>query len=89
MITDHGYFAQTFNKYFANTVPSFAISCFLKNNNDLNSDDTDNTVIKFESHCSIVAIKKQVKANKIFIFHNFMIDKVNSVIKNLHTERNF
>ena len=50
MITDHGYFAQTFNKYFANTVPSFAISCFLKNNNDLNSDDTDNTVTKFESH---------------------------------------
>ena len=69
VITDDGNLAQTFNKYFANIVPSFGITSFHENNDDVNNDNIDNTITKFEGHPIIVAIKEQMKkCNKTFTF---------------------
>ena len=45
VITDDGKLAQTFNKYFVNIVPSLSITSFHENN-DVNSDNIDNTITK-------------------------------------------
>ena len=54
MINDNGKLAQTFNKYFVNIVSNLGISSFLENNDDLNKDDIDNPIIKFESYKSMI-----------------------------------
>ena len=82
MITDDGKFAQTFNEYFVNIVPSLGVTSFHENNDDVNNDNIDNSITKFEGHSSIVAIKEQIKNyNKTFTFHNVNTDKVVSIIK--------
>ena len=45
VITDDGKLAQTFNKYFVNIVPSLSITSFYENN-DVNSNNIDNTITK-------------------------------------------
>ena len=82
MITDDGKFAQTFNEYFVNIVPSLGVTSFHENNDDVNNDNVDNSITKCEGHSSIVAIKEQMKNyNKTFTFHNVNKDKVVSIIK--------
>ena len=69
VITGDGNLAQTFNKYFANIVPSFGITSLHENNDDVNNDNIDNTITKFKGHRIIVAIKEQLKkCNKTFTF---------------------
>ena len=65
MITHDGKLAQTFNEYFVNVVPSLGITSFHDNNDDVNNDNIDNSLTKFEGHPSIVAIKEQMKKNTI------------------------
>ena len=60
VITDDGKLAQTFNEYFVNIVPSLGMTSFHENNFDVNDDNVDNNIAKFECHPSIVAIKKQM-----------------------------
>ena len=80
--------AQTFNEYFVNIVPSLDITSFRQNNDDVNNDNIDNAMIKFEGHASIVAIKKQMKkSNKTFTFQNVSTDKVASIIKKLNAKK--
>ena len=69
MITDDGKLAQIFNEYFVNIVPSLGIISFYENNDNVNNDNIDNIIIKFEGHPSIVAVKEQMKkCDKTFTF---------------------
>ena len=62
VITNDEKLAQTFNEYFVNIVWSLSITSFHNNNcDDVNDDNIDNVITKFEDHPSIVAIKKQMK----------------------------
>ena len=71
VITDDGKLAQTFNEYFVNIVPSLGITSFHEKNDDVNNDNIDNTIKKFEGRPSIVAIKEQMKkCSKTFTFQN-------------------
>ena len=65
MISDDGKLAQTFNEYFVNIVPSLGIAPFHENNDDVNNDNIDNSITKFEDHPSVVPIKEQMKKNAI------------------------
>ena len=58
VITDDGKLVQTFNEYFVNVVPSLGITSFPEKNDDVNNDNIDSTITKFEGHPSIVAIKE-------------------------------
>ena len=88
VITDDGKLAQTFNEYFVNIIPSIGITSFHENNVDVNNDNIDNTIAKFEGHPSIVAIKEQMKNyNKTFTFQNVSTDKVASIIKKLNAKK--
>ena len=60
VITDDGKFAQTFNEYFVNIVSSLGITSFHENNN-VNNDNIDKIIIKFEGHPIKVPIKEQMK----------------------------
>ena len=56
-------------------------------NDDVNNDNIDNTVTKFEGNPSIIAIKKQMKKyNKTFTFQNISTDKFTSIIRKLNTK---
>ena len=69
-------------------VPTLGITPFRENNDDVNNDNIDNTITKFEGNPSIVAIKEQMKkSNKNFTFQNVSTDKVASIIKKLNTKR--
>ena len=57
--------AQTFEEYFVNIVSSLGITSFRENNDDVNNDNIDNTITKFEGHASIAAIKEQMKESNI------------------------
>ena len=48
VITDDRNLAQTFNEYFVNIVPSFGITSFHESNVDVNNDNIDKTIKKFE-----------------------------------------
>ena len=58
VITDDGKLAQTFNEYFVKIFQSLGITSFRENNVDVNNDNIDNTIAKFEGHPRIVAIKE-------------------------------
>ena len=88
VITDDGKLAQTFNEYFVNIVPSLGITSIHKNNDDVNNDDIDNIITKFEGCLSIVAIKEQMKKyNKTFTFQDVSTDKVASITKKLNSKK--
>ena len=88
VITDDGKLAQTFNEYFVNIVPSLGITPFHENTDDINNDNIDNIITKFEGHLGIVAIIEQMKKyNKTFTFQNVSTDKVASIIKKLNTKK--
>ena len=83
VITDDGNLAQTFNKYFANIVPSFRITSLHENNDDVNNDNIENTITKFEGHPIIVAIKEQLKkCNKTFTFQKVRLTKSLQLLTN-------
>ena len=50
VITDGERLAQNFNEYFVNIVASLSINLFHENKDDVNNDNIDNTITKFESH---------------------------------------
>ena len=84
VITDDGELAQTFNEYFVNIVPSLGIIFFRENNDNVNNDNIDNIIIKFEGQPSIVASKEQMKKyNKTFTFQNVSKNKFALIIKTL------
>ena len=86
VISDDRKLAQTFTEYFVNIAPSLGIVSFRENNSDVNKDNMDNTITKFEGYPSIVASKEQMKkSNKTFSFQNVSTDKVASIIKKLMT----
>ena len=89
VISDDRKLVQTFNKYFVNIVPRFGITSFHENNVDINNDNIDNTITKFEGHPSIVVIKERMKNyNKTFTFQNVVsTDKVGSIIKKLNAKK--
>ena len=58
VITNEEKLAQTFSEYFVNIVLSLGITSFRENNDDVNNDNIDNTITKFEGYPSIVAIKE-------------------------------
>ena len=88
VITDDGELAQTFNEYFVNIVPSLGIIFFRENNDNVNNDNIDNIIIKFEGQPSIVASKEQMKKyNKTFTFQNVSKNKFASIIKKLHSKK--
>ena len=58
MFTNDEKLAQTFEEYFVNIVSSLGITSFRENNDDVNNDNIDNTITKFEGHASIAAIKE-------------------------------
>ena len=89
VISDDRKLVQTFNKYFVNIVPRFRITSFHENNVDINNDNIDNTITKFEGHPSIVVIKERMKNyNKTFTFQNVVsTDKVGSIIKKLNAKK--
>ena len=65
-----------------NIVPRLVITTFQENNDNVNNDNIDNIITKFEGYPSIVAIKEQLKKyNKTFTFQTVSTDKVASVIK--------
>ena len=57
--------AQTFEEYFVNIVSSLGITSFRENNDDVNNDNIDNTITKFEGHASIASIKEQMRESNI------------------------
>ena len=63
--TDDGKLSQTFNEYFVNFVPSLAITFFRENNDDINNENKDNTIKKFQDNPSIVAIKEQERLQNL------------------------
>ena len=63
--TDDGKLSQTFNEYFVNFVPSLAITSFRENNDDINNENKDNTIKKFQDNPSIVAIKEQERLQNL------------------------
>ena len=65
VITDDGKLAETFNEYFVNIVLSLGITSFHENNDDVDNDNIDNSITKFEGHPSVVPIKEQMKKNAI------------------------
>ena len=76
------------NEYLVNIVPSLGITSFDEIDDDVDNNNIDNTITKFEGHPSIIAIKKQMKKyNKIFTFQNVSTDKVASVIKKLNSKK--
>ena len=88
VITDDGKLAQTFNEYFANIFPSLGITSFHENNGDVNNNNIDNTITKFEGHPSIVAIKEQIKNyKKTFTFQNVDTNKIGSIITKLKAKK--
>ena len=89
VISDDRKLVQTFNEYFVNIVPRFGITSFHENNVDINNDNIDNTITKFEGHPSIVVIKERMKNyNKTFTFQNVVsTDKVGSIIKKLNAKK--
>ena len=88
LITKYEKLTQTLNEYFVNIVPSLGITSFRENNDNVNYDNIDNTITKFEVHPSVVAIKEQTKkSNKAFTFQNVSRDKVVSIIKKLNTKK--
>ena len=71
-----------------NIAPSLGITTFYENNDDVNNDNIDKTITKFEGHPSIAAIKKQIKkSNESFISQNVSTDRVATIIKNLNTKK--
>ena len=88
VITNDGKLAQTFDEYFVNIDPSLGITSFHENNDNVNNDNIDNIITKFEGHPSIVAIKDEMKKyNKTFTFQNVSTDKVASIIKKLSSKK--
>ena len=88
VITDDGKLTQTFNEYFVNIVPSLSITSFHENNDNVNNDNIESIIIKFEGHPSIVAIKEQMKKySKTFTFQNVSIDEVASIIEKLNSKK--
>ena len=65
VITDDGKLAQTFNEYFVNFVPSLTITSFRENNDDIDNENKDNTIKKFQDNPSIVAIKEQERLQNL------------------------
>ena len=63
--TDDGKLSQTFNEYFVNFVPSLAITSFRENNDDINNENKDNTIKKFQDNPSIVAITEQERLQNL------------------------
>ena len=64
------------------------MTSFHENNDNINNDNIDNIIIKFEGLQSIVAIKEQMKKyNKTFTFQNITTDKVASIIKKLNSKK--
>ena len=63
--TDDGKLSQTFNEYFVNFVPSLTITFFRENNDDINNENKDNTIKKFQDNPSIVAIKEQERLQNL------------------------
>ena len=63
--TDDGKLSQTFNEYFVNFVPSLAITSFRENNDDINNENKDKTIKKFQDNPSIVAIKEQERLQNL------------------------
>ena len=71
-----------------NIVPSLGITSFRENNDNVNNDNIDNIIIKFEGHPSIVAIKEQMKKySKTFTFRNVSKDEVASIIEKLNSKK--
>ena len=50
MITNDINLAETFNEYFGNIVSKIIITSFLEIDYDLNTDNIENTITKFEGH---------------------------------------
>ena len=71
-----------------NIVPSLGITSFRENNNDVNNDNIDNTIRKFEGHPNIVTIKEQIK-NQIQLSLSRMLEqtKFALIIKKLNTKK--
>ena len=65
MFTNDEKLAQTFEEYFVNIVSSLGITSFRENNDDVNNDNIDNTITKFEGHASIASIKEQMRESNI------------------------
>ena len=71
-----------------NIVLSLGITSFHDNNDNVNNDNTDNIIIKFEGHPSIVATEEEMKKYvKTFTFQNVSTDKVASIIKKLNSKK--
>ena len=70
-----------------NIVLSLGITSFHENNN-VNNNNIDNIIIKFEGRPSIVAIEEEMKKYiKTFTFQNVSTDKVASIIKKLNSKK--
>ena len=61
LITVDGKLAQIFNEYFVNIVPSLGITSFHWNNDDVNNDNIDNKITKFESHSSYLRANEKIQ----------------------------
>ena len=66
-----------------NIVPSLGITPFHENNDDVNNDNIDNTITKFEGHLSIVVITEQMKKyNKTFTSRMLVQTKSLQLLRN-------
>ena len=69
-------------------VPRLGIISFHKINDDVNNDNFDNIIKKFEGHPSIVVVKEQtIKYNKNFTSQNISTGKVTLIIRKLNTKK--
>ena len=90
VITDDGKLAQIFNEYFVNIVPSLGITSFHKKNDNVNNDNIDNTIKKFEGHPSLAAIKKQMRnTTQISLSKMLVQTKQLQLLKKLNRKKRF
>ena len=76
VITDDGKLAQTFNEYFVNIVPSLGITSFHENNDNVNNDNIDNIIRKFEGHPKKVSKSDDLPTKVIKEFGTFLLNSI-------------
>ena len=69
-------------------VPSLVITSVHKKNDNVNNDNINNTIKKFEGYPKIAAIREQMKKyNKTFTFQNVRTNEVASIVGKLNAKR--
>ena len=87
MILDNESVSGRFNNYFSQIVDSLVLYDFPSKLRREYADEIDNIVSKFNTHPSIVKIKKHFKIKTTFSFSPTSKDEIVAIIKDLQTNK--